>query len=37
VIRAAIFNHRTTLADVDAVFEGASRIAAELTAGVSSR
>ena len=33
VIRAAIFNHRTTLVDVDAVFEDAARIAAELTAG----
>ncbi len=30
VIRAAIFNHRTTLADIDAVFEDAARIAAEL-------
>jgi glutamate/tyrosine decarboxylase-like PLP-dependent enzyme len=30
VIRAAIFNHRTTLADVDGVFEDAARIAAEL-------
>jgi aromatic-L-amino-acid decarboxylase len=30
VIRAAIFNHRTTLADVDAVFVAAAQIAAEL-------
>jgi aromatic-L-amino-acid decarboxylase len=30
VIRAAIFNHRTTLADVDAVFEAAARIAAQI-------
>jgi glutamate/tyrosine decarboxylase-like PLP-dependent enzyme len=30
VIRAAIFNHRTTLADVDAVFEAAARIASEI-------
>ena len=30
MIRAAIFNHRTTLADIDAVFEDAARIAAEL-------
>jgi len=29
VIRVAIFNHRTTLADIDAVFEDAVRIAAE--------
>ena len=33
VIRAAIFNHRTTLADIDAVYEGAMRIAAELATG----
>jgi glutamate/tyrosine decarboxylase-like PLP-dependent enzyme len=33
VIRAAIFNHRTTLADVDGFFEDAARIAAELTSG----
>ncbi len=33
VIRAAIFNHRTTLADVDALLEDAARIAAELRAG----
>ncbi|HEY1426758.1 MAG TPA: pyridoxal-dependent decarboxylase [Caulobacteraceae bacterium] len=30
VIRAAIFNHRTTLADVDAVLDDAERVAAEL-------
>jgi glutamate/tyrosine decarboxylase-like PLP-dependent enzyme len=30
VIRAAIFNHRTTLSDIDAVFEDAARIATEL-------
>jgi aromatic-L-amino-acid/L-tryptophan decarboxylase len=30
VIRAAIFNHRTTLADIDGFFEDAVRIAAEL-------
>jgi aromatic-L-amino-acid/L-tryptophan decarboxylase len=30
VIRVAIFNHRTTLADIDAVFEDAARIATEL-------
>jgi aromatic-L-amino-acid decarboxylase len=30
VVRAAIFNHRTSLADIDAFFEDASRIAAEL-------
>ena len=30
VIRAAIFNHRTTLADIDAVFEDGARIATEL-------
>src|SRR6185437_12632581 len=30
VIRAAIFNHRTTLADIDAVFEAATQIAAEI-------
>lgn len=30
VVRAAIFNHRTTLADIDAVFEAAASIAAEL-------
>jgi aromatic-L-amino-acid decarboxylase len=34
VIRAAIFNHRTTLADIDAVFEDAARIAAELRPGL---
>jgi len=32
VIRAAIFNHRTTEADVDAVFDAAAQIAAELGA-----
>ncbi len=32
VIRAAIFNHRTTLADIDAFFEDATRIAAEIAA-----
>jgi glutamate/tyrosine decarboxylase-like PLP-dependent enzyme len=31
VIRAAIFNHRTTLADIDAVFEAAVQIAAEIS------
>jgi aromatic-L-amino-acid decarboxylase len=30
VVRAAVFNHRTTLSDVDAFFEDASRIAEEL-------
>jgi glutamate/tyrosine decarboxylase-like PLP-dependent enzyme len=30
VIRAAIFNHRTTLADVDGFFADATRLAAEL-------
>ena len=30
VIRAAIFNHRTSLADIDAFFEDAARIALEL-------
>jgi len=30
VIRAAIFNHRTSLADIDAFFEDAARVAAEL-------
>ncbi len=30
VIRAAIFNHRTTLADIDGFFDDATRIAAEL-------
>ena len=30
VVRAAIFNHRTSLADVDAFFEDAAGIAAEL-------
>jgi glutamate/tyrosine decarboxylase-like PLP-dependent enzyme len=30
VVRAAIFNHRTTLADIDAFFEDAAAIAAEL-------
>jgi glutamate/tyrosine decarboxylase-like PLP-dependent enzyme len=33
VIRAAVFNHRTTLADIDAVFEAAAAIAAELATG----
>jgi hypothetical protein len=37
VIRAAIFNHRTTLADVDAVFEAAARITTEISVGTSSR
>jgi glutamate/tyrosine decarboxylase-like PLP-dependent enzyme len=30
VVRAAIFNHRTTLADIDGFFADAARIAAEL-------
>lgn len=30
VIRAAVFNHRTTLADIDGFFEDAAHIAAEL-------
>jgi glutamate/tyrosine decarboxylase-like PLP-dependent enzyme len=30
VIRAAIFNHRTTADDIDAVFDAARRVAAEL-------
>lgn len=30
VIRAAIFNHRTALADIDGFFDDATRIAAEL-------
>jgi glutamate/tyrosine decarboxylase-like PLP-dependent enzyme len=30
VVRAAIFNHRTTIADIDAFFEDSVRIAAEL-------
>jgi aromatic-L-amino-acid decarboxylase len=30
VIRAAIFNHRTTAADIDGFFEDAARVAAEL-------
>ena len=33
VIRAAIFNHRTRLADVDGFFDDAASIAAELRAG----
>jgi len=32
VIRAAIFNHRTTLADIDGFFEDATRLAAEIGA-----
>jgi glutamate/tyrosine decarboxylase-like PLP-dependent enzyme len=32
VIRAAIFNHRTRLADIDGFFDDAARIAAELDA-----
>ena len=30
VIRAAIFNHRTSFADIDAFFEDAAAVAAEL-------
>ena len=30
MIRAAIFNHRTSLADIDAFFDDAAGIAAEL-------
>jgi hypothetical protein len=30
VIRAAIFNHRTTLADIDGFFDDATRLAAEI-------
>ena len=30
VIRAAIFNHRTSLADIDGFFADATRVAAEL-------
>ena len=37
VIRAAIFNHRTTLADIDAVFEAAGQIAAELESELRTR
>jgi aromatic-L-amino-acid/L-tryptophan decarboxylase len=37
VIRAAIFNHRTTLADIDAVFEAAEQIAAELESELRTR
>ncbi len=35
VIRAAIFNHRTTFADVDGFFADATRIAAELRGEIS--
>jgi glutamate/tyrosine decarboxylase-like PLP-dependent enzyme len=31
VVRAAIFNHRTTVADIDGFFADASRVAAELS------
>jgi aromatic-L-amino-acid decarboxylase len=37
VIRAAIFNHRTTLADIDAVFEAAEQIAAEIASELRTR